>query len=275
MERGSNSVVQGTGAGGSDWPASTGATTFGSLACVERSGGAEQDASETTSAIVTLRFPLMAAPPWRGCHADLPQSTRRERAVARARRAFPRALRAAGEQALELGRIGEQLLAARASVAEAFLDRLDQPRLEVSVAGRAGTALAHALLPLGELGGREEELQEIEEQERVRILGFLGSAAVRRDRADRPLESLPALEDPQRVAVALAHLLTVESGNLRELLARRDLRLGTHEDLSVRAVEVSRHVLRHLDVLHLVLAHRDEVRVVRQDVGGHQDRIRE
>jgi hypothetical protein len=38
---------------------------------------------------------------------------------------------------------------------------------------------------------------------------------------------------------------------------------------------VAGHVARHLDVLHLVLAHRDDVRAVDEDVRRHQHRVGE
>ena len=42
---------------------------------------------------------------------------------------------------------------------------------------------------------------------------------------------------------------------------------------AVQMVEAWREIARHLDVLHLVAAHRHLVRVEQQDVGGHQHRV--
>ena len=48
------------------------------------------------------------------------------------------------------------------------------------------------------------------------------------------------------------------------------------EDLdAVLVVEVAGHVAGHFQVLHLVLAHRHDVRAVDEDVGGHQGRVGE
>ena len=89
------------------------------------------------------------------------------------------------------------------------------------------------------------------------------------------LELLALLEDPQVVAVGLAHLLAVEAGHLRHVVPRRQPGLGAHEDVPEAAVEVGRHVLGHLDVLDLVLAHRHHGGVVGEDVRGHEDRVGE
>ncbi len=51
--------------------------------------------------------------------------------------------------------------------------------------------------------------------------------------------------------------------------------LGQREVLAVEMVEALRHVARHLDVLHLVAAHRHLVRLEHQDVGAHQHRVHE
>ena len=56
---------------------------------------------------------------------------------------------------------------------------------------------------------------------------------------------------------------------------RRDHRLGHHKRLAVPAVESHGDVAGQLDVLSLVLAHRDLVGVVQQDVGGLECRIGE
>ena len=51
-------------------------------------------------------------------------------------------------------------------------------------------------------------------------------------------------------------------------------RLRTHEHFTLECgVEISGHVLRHLNVLNLIVAHRNELRFVNQNVRRHQQRI--
>jgi hypothetical protein len=171
--------------------------------------------------------------------------------------------------------MAQVLLAPRARRREARLHRLDEALLEVPVAWRARAAGSDALLPLAQLFGLEEQFEQLHEHDAVGILRLLGRPRVGRHGVDALLELLAALEDPHVVAVALAHLLAVEARHLGEVRLLRHERLGAAEDLAVQRVEGGRHVLRHLDVLDLVLAHGHEVRVVREDVGRHEDRVGE
>ncbi len=60
------------------------------------------------------------------------------------------------------------------------------------------------------------------------------------------------------------------------MIARRDFgerRFGHDERVAVVVVEADRDVARQLDVLALVVADRDFLGVVQQDVGGHEHRI--
>ena len=75
-----------------------------------------------------------------------------------------------------------------------------------------------------------------------------------------------------RVAVALAHLAVVEAGQARR---RREQRLRLDEQLAVEIVEPPHDFARQLEVRHLILAHRHEVRVIDDDVGGLQQRVPE
>ena len=52
-------------------------------------------------------------------------------------------------------------------------------------------------------------------------------------------------------------------------------RLGDHEGLAVAVVEAHGHLAGELEVLALVVAHRDRVGVVEEDVGRHQARVGE
>ena len=76
-----------------------------------------------------------------------------------------------------------------------------------------------------------------------------------------------------RVVPALAHLLTVGAGHDHHLLIH--LGFGDHEGLAHTVIEALGHVAGHLQVLKLVLAHGHVVRIVQQDVGGHQHRVGE
>jgi hypothetical protein len=73
--------------------------------------------------------------------------------------------------------------------------------------------------------------------------------------------------------VALAHLPAVDARHHRDLFA--DERLGAHQNLAIRLVELALQVLGDLDVLLLVLAHGDQLRLVDEDVGRHQHGIGE
>ena len=80
--------------------------------------------------------------------------------------------------------------------------------------------------------------------------------------------AVPGLaENLDGVAVALAHLLAVEARDCCAFLA--DARLGDDEGLAVKLVELAGDVARDFEMLLLVLADRDDVRVVKQNVRGH------
>ena len=84
------------------------------------------------------------------------------------------------------------------------------------------------------------------------------------------------VEDLDRVLVALGHLPAVEPRHHGHSL--EDVGLGQPEDrlaLAVDVVEPLGDVARDLQVLLLVLAHRDDVGVVEQDVGRLEHRVGE
>ena len=85
--------------------------------------------------------------------------------------------------------------------------------------------------------------------------------------------SLGVLENFQRVAVALRHLLAVDARHpgrgVQQLGLRQD------ERLAEQVVETGGQIAAHLDVLHLVLADRNGVGIVDQDIGRHQHGIGE
>jgi len=89
------------------------------------------------------------------------------------------------------------------------------------------------------------------------------------------LRVVEQVDDAGRRGRRLAHLRrrVLQVGDLRGLLD--DVRLGQPEGLAEPVVEALREVAGELQVLALVLAHRDAVGLVDQDVRGLQDRVRE
>ncbi len=108
-----------------------------------------------------------------------------------------------------------------------------------------------------------------------RFLGFARRARVGDDARDRILQRpRPAFEQRDDVVVALRHLAPVQAGQQRHRLL--DVGLRQHEQVvtvAEQVVEALRDVARHLDVLRLVAADRNPVRIEQQDVGRHQDRV--
>src|SRR5262249_27841132 len=102
-------------------------------------------------------------------------------------------------------------------------------------------------------------------------LRFLGASAVHNDTHDLLSKHFFVTKDLNRIAVALTHLLAVgprHDGDLPQNLSFRN-----HESLAVKVIEFDCDVSRHLDVLLLIAAHRNNVRAKRQDVRSHQDGI--
>ena len=89
------------------------------------------------------------------------------------------------------------------------------------------------------------------------------------------LRVVEQVDDAGRRRGRLAHLRgrVLQVGDLRGLLD--DVRLGQPEGLAEAVVEPLRQVAGQLQVLALVLADRDAVGLVEQDVRGLQDRVRE
>ena len=82
-----------------------------------------------------------------------------------------------------------------------------------------------------------------------------------------------AAEDVDRVAERLAHLPDAVGAEHDRRLGEDGLRLG--EGLAVARVEGADDLARQLEVGGLVLADRDQRRLVDDDVGGLQDRVGE
>ncbi len=76
-----------------------------------------------------------------------------------------------------------------------------------------------------------------------------------------------------RIMVALAHLAAIGAdylGKLRQMF----LRFGKHRCL-VDIIEAPREFPCQLQMRELILAHRDEIRFIQEDIGGLQDGVAE
>src|SRR5262245_17749492 len=181
---------------------------------------------------------------------------------------------ARGEQALQLARVTSQPAEARLDRLHERHDRLADVRLELPVA-RVAVALldrAHRLA-----GHGREDLDQ------VRDAGLVVAASHLAPRVGHRRPEL--LADGVRL-VEQAHRALRRSARRRHLLRRLlqvhdprpDLRVDAlrhHERVAEAGVEPLGDVPRELEVLPLVVADRDDVGLVQQDVAGHQHRVRE
>ena len=105
------------------------------------------------------------------------------------------------------------------------------------------------------------------------LLRLLHRPRVGHDPHDLLPQDLRILEDVERVAVALRHLLAVGARHAGGTVEH--LRLRHHEGLAEEMIEAGGQVAADLDVLHLILADRHDVGIVHEDVGRHQHGIGE
>ena len=121
---------------------------------------------------------------------------------------------------------------------------------------------------------RREGLVQVEHGTDVGVAG-VGAPLARRvgeHRLQLLLHRLRVVLQVDRVAVRLRHLAAVGP---RDALGLGEQRLRLREDLAVQVVEAAHDLPRDLDVGRLVLAHRDRVGLVDDDVGGLQQRVAE
>ena len=78
-------------------------------------------------------------------------------------------------------------------------------------------------------------------------------------------------ENIDGVAVRLGHFLPVGPRNDRDRLF--DLRFRNGKHLAIGGVEFDRDVACHLHMLFLVFAHRNHIRLIQENVGGHEHGI--
>ena len=146
---------------------------------------------------------------------------------------------------------------------------LEEGFLQVAIAKAAG---AQAYLDFSADPGGGDEFEELHGQVLVRIrLGFGRGAGIHGDAHDLFAGGLLFAKDFNGVAVALAHLLAVDAGDEGGFFA--DLGFGNHEGLAILFIELDGDVTGHFHVLLLVLAHRDDVGIVEQNVSRHEHGI--
>ena len=195
-------------------------------------------------------------------------------ALERRRRRRPRLLGSDRQQAPQLALVGAQLAVARLYRLDHRHHGLAHVRLELPVAG----AVVARLDLLGRAAGRDrEDVDQVRDPRLVLAAADLPPGVG--DRAPELLADHVRLVEqanrPLRRAAGRRHLL-------RRLLQVHDPRahlrvdaLGHLEGLAEARVEALRDVPRELEVLALVVADRDDVGLVEQDVPGHQHRVRE
>ena len=189
------------------------------------------------------------------------------RAVARARPA------AAARTSAHAFGMGQPLGAFLPRVAEPSDHGLGQPRFHLAV---ADPAFAISPLDFRELAAGGKQPVQVEERASVGVLGSLDGRAVGDDLLDLFLDGRRVVEDVDRVVVALGHLAAVQARDHRHRL--ENVRLGQPEHVfpaAVDPVEPLGDVASDFEVLLLVLAHRHQVGVVEQDVGGLKNRVGE
>ena len=143
-----------------------------------------------------------------------------------------------------------------------------QVLLDVSVPQPSGPRALKEFLALG-LGSKERPQRE---DRGLHVLGFIDGRRIRHDGHHRLLQFLFRPEHAEGVVVALRHLAAVDPRNDRNRF--EDARFRQLEDLDpVDVVEALGDVARHFNVLLLIAAHGHDVRVVHENVCGHQNRV--
>ena len=165
--------------------------------------------------------------------------------------------------------VSHQAVKLGAGSREALQNGVKKCRLGVAVAVAAGTVRR---LHLGNLLGAGNEAVERHNVAGRGVLGVLESRRVGDNAHDLLLQFFFGQEDVNDVSVGLGHFLAIGSGNRHHRLL--NARLGKHKHFVARdAVKRLSDVAGDFEVLALVLAHRNQVRIVQQDIRGHQDRI--
>ena len=132
---------------------------------------------------------------------------------------------------------------------------LEQSLLQIAVAQPTG---AQAVLKLLRHRRRRHQFEQLDGGIFVRVgFGFLRCPAVHDHAHDFFADGLFVAENFNRVAITLAHFLTVRAGHHGHLAA--DLRFGNHKRPAVLLVEFDGDIARHFNMLFLVAPDRDHV----------------
>ena len=130
-------------------------------------------------------------------------------------------------------------------------------------------------LHLSDLVGHSKKAVKLHDVALFGILRLLHRGRVRHDLHDLGAQFLFGLfEDVDRIFIAFAHLPSVEPGHCRGFFT--DAGFRNHEQtITVTVVKLLRDVPGHFEVLLLILAHRNDVRIEDDDVRSLQDRVGE
>jgi hypothetical protein len=119
--------------------------------------------------------------------------------------------------------------------------------------------------------GWREQLEQGVEVANIRILWRFDRSRIGLN-GHHPLAQLLFTEkDRNGVVVGFGHLLAVDTGN--DGGGFIDFRLGNNKGLAKGVIETNGDVAGHLHMLFLILAHRHHLRLIEQDIRGHQHRI--
>ena len=150
-----------------------------------------------------------------------------------------------------------------------LVDQLESLLLCIPPGDAAPICLAHGFTLCLISKGRVN----LEQHRSIRILAFTGFQGIGHDFHDGLAQLL--LRQPQwnRIVVTLGHLAPILPRQHCDVLIYNGF--GQHKMLAVMMVESLGYVSGHLQVLYLVLTHRDVGGVEHQYVSGHQHRVAE
>src|SRR5579859_2099468 len=222
-------------------------------------------ATPNVTAIRTARFIARSGPG--EAHALVHRLERR-------RRRLGRLLGADAKQPLELARVGDELFVPKPHRLEQFHDRLGHVRLELPVA-----LPVVAVLDLLRRGSRRDG-HDVDEVRDARLVGRAADfpAGVSDGDLELPADHVRRIDHQHRAHRRSAGRRHLRLGLLEIHDPCADLRVlpvGELERLSETLVEARGDVAGQLEVLALVVADRNEVGLVQEDVAGHQHRVRE
>ena len=184
----------------------------------------------------------------------------------------PRSLRPFDSDLPDALRLRHDLAAALAHGFQRRVQRARQLLLDLDVADRARPVARLQILDLRRIG--IEGVMVHEDRVAFDSARNIGPdpLRIRVHLAHLLHDGLRIVAEIDGVAVTLAHLAVVESGQARH---RREQRLRLDENLAVELVEPAHDLTRELQVRDLILAYRNEFRVVHRDVSCLQQRITE